>query len=141
MADKILSSSKDETSSTKKPSSSRRPTPHYSPRRMPVAQREGSTSSVKGTRSFCYERDWRDGTSVKNEVSSEEDPGEEDEDPEEEEPEQEDNPEDGIPDTPFLPMDIEAEEDYQCYIEELGRVLEHSPVRSSQASVPDIPVE
>ncbi|MED6109830.1 hypothetical protein PIB30_037138 [Stylosanthes scabra] len=49
MADKILSASKDEKSSTERPRSSRRPTPHYSPRTMPVAQRERSTSSVKGT--------------------------------------------------------------------------------------------
>ncbi|MED6158177.1 hypothetical protein PIB30_030347 [Stylosanthes scabra] len=52
MADKILSSSKDEKSSTGRSRSSRRPTPHYSPRSMPVVQRERSTSSVKGTRSF-----------------------------------------------------------------------------------------
>ncbi|MED6207064.1 hypothetical protein PIB30_032412 [Stylosanthes scabra] len=52
MADKILSASKDEKSSTERPHSSRRPTPHYSPRTMPVAQRERSTSSIKGTRSF-----------------------------------------------------------------------------------------
>ncbi|MED6116053.1 hypothetical protein PIB30_096501 [Stylosanthes scabra] len=37
MADKILSASKDEKSSTERPRSSRRPTPHYSPRTMPVA--------------------------------------------------------------------------------------------------------
>ncbi|MED6212466.1 hypothetical protein PIB30_083564 [Stylosanthes scabra] len=72
---------------------------------------------------------------VKNEESSEEDPEEE------EEPEEEDNPEDGIPATPSLPMDIDAEEDYQRYIEELGRAPEPSPLRSSQASVPDEPVE
>ncbi|MED6137625.1 hypothetical protein PIB30_066688 [Stylosanthes scabra] len=54
MADKILSSSKDEKSSTRRSSSSKRPTPPYSPRRMPVAQRKRSTSSVKGTRSFRY---------------------------------------------------------------------------------------
>ncbi|MED6120003.1 hypothetical protein PIB30_017026 [Stylosanthes scabra] len=30
-----------------------RPSPHYSPRTVPVAQRERSTSSVNGTRSFC----------------------------------------------------------------------------------------
>ncbi|MED6223652.1 hypothetical protein PIB30_076161 [Stylosanthes scabra] len=50
MADKILSASKDEKSSTKRPRSSRRPSPRYSPRTMSVAQR--STSSVKGTSSF-----------------------------------------------------------------------------------------
>ncbi|MED6186673.1 hypothetical protein PIB30_069006 [Stylosanthes scabra] len=54
MADKILSSSKDEKSSTGRPRSSTHPTPHDSPRGMPVAQRERSTSSVKGTRSFRY---------------------------------------------------------------------------------------
>ncbi|MED6177529.1 hypothetical protein PIB30_098978 [Stylosanthes scabra] len=52
MTDKSLSASKDEKSSTEKPRSSRRLSPHYSPRTMPVAQRERSTSSVKGTRSF-----------------------------------------------------------------------------------------
>ncbi|MED6201081.1 hypothetical protein PIB30_091459, partial [Stylosanthes scabra] len=38
-------------------------------------------------------------------------------------------------------MDIDAKEDYQRYIEELGRAPEHSPLCSSQASVPDVPVE
>ncbi|MED6132584.1 hypothetical protein PIB30_020411 [Stylosanthes scabra] len=52
MADKILSASKDEKSSTERSRSSRRPSPHYSPRTMPVVQRERSTSSVNGTRSF-----------------------------------------------------------------------------------------
>ncbi|MED6179306.1 hypothetical protein PIB30_115930, partial [Stylosanthes scabra] len=52
MADKILSASKSEKSSAERQRSSRRPSPHYSPRTMPVAQRERSTSSVKGTRSF-----------------------------------------------------------------------------------------
>ncbi|MED6121014.1 hypothetical protein PIB30_026087 [Stylosanthes scabra] len=52
MADKILSVSKSEESSAERQRSSRRPSPHYSPRTMPVAQRERSTSSVKGTRSF-----------------------------------------------------------------------------------------
>ncbi|MED6189985.1 hypothetical protein PIB30_101322 [Stylosanthes scabra] len=52
MADKILSASKDKKSSTERSRSSKRPSPHYSPRTMPVAQRERSTSSVKGTRSF-----------------------------------------------------------------------------------------
>ncbi|MED6148301.1 hypothetical protein PIB30_051875 [Stylosanthes scabra] len=142
---------------------------HYSSRRMPVTQRERSKSSVKGTRSFrcgatssslrkprsweliLPSEGWMCNTDdkkeiggmepfVKNEESSEEDP-KEDPDEEEEEPEEEDNPEDGIPATPSLPMDIDAEEDYQRYIEELGRVPEHSPLRSSQASVPDVPVE
>ncbi|MED6185545.1 hypothetical protein PIB30_058140 [Stylosanthes scabra] len=169
MADKILSSSKDEKSSTRRPSSSRCPTPHYSPRRMPVAQRERSTSSVKGTRSFrCgttssslrKPRSWElippsegwmcDGddeketggmqTSVTNDESSEEDP-EEDPKEEEEDPEEEDNPEDWIPATPSLPMDIDAKDGYLHYIEELEHPPEPSPLRSSQAFVPDVPVE
>ncbi|MED6182653.1 hypothetical protein PIB30_030609 [Stylosanthes scabra] len=169
MADKILSPSKDEKSSTERSRSSRRPTLHYSPRRMPVAQRERSTSSVKGTRSFRYgatssssrkPRSWElippsegwmcDANDekeiggmepfVKNGKSSEEDP-EEDPEEEEEEPKEADNPEDGIPATPSLPMDIDAEEDYHRYIEELGRAPEPSPLRSSQASVPDEPME
>ncbi|MED6158178.1 hypothetical protein PIB30_030348 [Stylosanthes scabra] len=73
--------------------------------------------------------------SVKKDKSSEEDPEEE------EELEEEDNPEDGIPATPSLPMDIDAEEDFQRYIEELGCALEPSPLRSSQASVLDEPME
>ncbi|MED6183296.1 hypothetical protein PIB30_036562 [Stylosanthes scabra] len=158
MADKILSSSKGEKSSTGTSRSSRRPTPHYSPRRMLVAQRERSTSSVKGVPlcSLRKPRSWElippsEGwmcdaddkkeiggmePSVKKDESSEEDPEEE-----EEESEEEDNPEDGIPATPSLPMDIDAEEDYQRYIEELGRAPEPSPLRSSQVSVPDEPVE
>ncbi|MED6209753.1 hypothetical protein PIB30_057761 [Stylosanthes scabra] len=168
MTDKVLSSSKDEKSSTRRPSSSRRPTPHYSPRRMPVAQRERSTSSVKGTRSFncgatnsslrksrswelilssegwmCDADDEKEIAGMepsKKDESSEEDL-EEDPKEEEDEPEEEDNPEDGIPATPSLLMDIDVEEDYQRYIKELGRAPEHSPLHSSQASVPDVPVE
>ncbi|MED6146367.1 hypothetical protein PIB30_033875 [Stylosanthes scabra] len=52
MADKIASASKSEESSAERRRSFRRPSPHYSPRTMLVAQRESSTSSVKGTRSF-----------------------------------------------------------------------------------------
>ncbi|MED6148835.1 hypothetical protein PIB30_056807, partial [Stylosanthes scabra] len=48
MADKIASASKSEESSAER----RRSSPHYSPRTMPVAQCERSTSSVKGTHSF-----------------------------------------------------------------------------------------
>ncbi|MED6175365.1 hypothetical protein PIB30_077666 [Stylosanthes scabra] len=165
MADKILSASKDEKSCTERPSSSRRPSPRYSPRTMPVAQREHPTSSVKSTRSFrrgttsssvrklrsselippsegwmCDVDDEREvggmEPSVKKEESSEEDL-----EMEEEEPEEAVNPEVGIPVTPSLPMDIDTEEDYQYYIEELGRAPEPSPLRSSQASVPDEPVE
>ncbi|MED6181661.1 hypothetical protein PIB30_021253 [Stylosanthes scabra] len=73
--------------------------------------------------------------SVKNEESSKEDPDEEDD------LDEANNPEDGIPTTPSLPMDIDDEEDYQRYIEELGRAPEPSPLRSSQASVPNEPVE
>ncbi|MED6210092.1 hypothetical protein PIB30_060867 [Stylosanthes scabra] len=147
MANKIVSSSKDEKSFTGRYLSSRRPTPYYSPRRMPVAQRERSTSSVKGTRSFRYgttrnslrkPRSWE--LIPPSEESSEEDP-EEDPEEEEEEPEEEENPEGEIPATPSLPMDIDAEKDYQRYIKELGHAPEHSPLRSSQISVPDEPVE
>ncbi|MED6221391.1 hypothetical protein PIB30_054193 [Stylosanthes scabra] len=142
MADKILSASKDEKSTTKRPRSSRRPSSHYSPRTMPVAQCERSTSSVKGTRSF---RRGTASSSVKNPRSWELIPPSEgwmcdaddekeiggmepsiekgesnEEDPEikEEDPEEAGNPEDRVPATPSLPMDIDA-----------------------QASVPDEPVE
>ncbi|MED6195938.1 hypothetical protein PIB30_042551 [Stylosanthes scabra] len=109
MADKILSSSKDEKSSIERPHSSRRPTPHYSPRTMPVDQRERSTSSVKGTRSF---RRGTTSSSVRKPRSWE-----------------------------LIAPSEDAEEGFQHYIEELGRALEPSPLRSSQASVPDEPVE
>ncbi|MED6214781.1 hypothetical protein PIB30_106681 [Stylosanthes scabra] len=68
--------------------------------------------------------------------SSEEDP-----EMEEEYPEEAGNPQDRVPATPSLPMDIDAEEDFQHYVEELGRAPEPSPLRSSQASVPDVPEE
>ncbi|MED6173602.1 hypothetical protein PIB30_061152 [Stylosanthes scabra] len=140
MADKILSASKDEKSSTRRPLSSRRPSPHYSRRTMPVAQRERSTSSVKGTRSF------RRGTTSSSEIggvdpSEKEESSEEEPEMEEEVPEEVGNPEDRVPATPSLPMDIDAEEDFQRYIEKLGRAPDPSPLRSSQASVPDEPVE
>ncbi|MED6174598.1 hypothetical protein PIB30_070540 [Stylosanthes scabra] len=164
MAGKIASASKSEESSAERRRSSRRPSPHYSPRTLPVAQRERSTSSVKGTRSF------RRGTAsglVRKPRSSElippsegwmcdaddekeiggMDPSEkgessvEDPEMEEEYPEEAGNPEDRIPATPSLPMDIDAEEDFHRYVEELGRAPEPSPLRSSQASVPDEPVE
>ncbi|MED6176478.1 hypothetical protein PIB30_088559 [Stylosanthes scabra] len=141
MADKILSVSKDEKSSTERSRLSRRPSPHYSPRTMPVVQHERSTSSVNGTRSF------RRSTTSSSEIgglepsvekgeSSEEDPEMEEEDLEEA-----GNPEDRVPATPSLPMDIDAEEDFQRYVEELGHAPEPSPLRSSQASVPDERVE
>ncbi|MED6218198.1 hypothetical protein PIB30_024683 [Stylosanthes scabra] len=165
MADKILSASKDEKSSTERPRSSRRPSPQYSPRTMPVAQRERSASSVNGTRSFrCgtasssirKPRSWElippsEGwmcdaddekeiggmePSIEKGESSEEDPEMEEEDPKEAV-----NLEDRVPATASLPMDIDAEEDFQRYIEELGRAPEPSPLRSSQDYVPDEPVE
>ncbi|MED6197019.1 hypothetical protein PIB30_052811 [Stylosanthes scabra] len=163
MADKTFSSSKDEKSSTERPRSSRRPTPHYSPRTMPVAQRECSTSSVKRTRSFRRRttsssvrkpRSWElivpsegwmcDADDEKEiggmDPSEKEESSEEDPEMEEEEPEEAGNPEDRVPATPSLPMDIDVEDDFQRYIEELGRAPEPSPLRSSQASVPDEPV-
>ncbi|MED6111597.1 hypothetical protein PIB30_053661 [Stylosanthes scabra] len=164
MADKILSTSKSEESSAERQRSPRCPSPLYSPRTMPVAQRERSTSSVKGTHSFrrgtasssvrklrswelippsegwmCDDGDEKEiggmDPSEKGE-SSEEDP-----EMEEEYPEEAGNPEDRVPATPSLPMDIDAEEDFQRYVEELGRALEPSPLRNNQASVPDEPVE
>ncbi|MED6120881.1 hypothetical protein PIB30_025035 [Stylosanthes scabra] len=38
-------------------------------------------------------------------------------------------------------MDIDAEEDFQRYVEELGRAPEPFPLRSSQAFVPNEPME
>ncbi|MED6171455.1 hypothetical protein PIB30_040898 [Stylosanthes scabra] len=140
MADKIASASKSEESSAERRRPSRRTSPRYSLRTMPVAQRERSTSSVKGTRSF------RRGTASSSEIggmdlsekggSSEEDP-----EMEGEYPEEAGNPEDRVPATPSLPMDIDAKKDFQRYVEELGHAPEPSPLRSSQASVPDEPVE
>ncbi|MED6174589.1 hypothetical protein PIB30_070438 [Stylosanthes scabra] len=164
MANKILSASKDEKSSTERPRSSRRPTPHYSPRTMPVAQRERSMSSVKGTRSFrrgtasslvrklrSWElippsEGWMCDADDEKEIggmdpSYKEESSEEDPEIEEEDPEEVGNPEDRVPATPSLPIDIDVEEDFQSYIEELGRAPEPPPLRSSQASVPDEPVE
>ncbi|MED6106910.1 hypothetical protein PIB30_008914 [Stylosanthes scabra] len=140
MADKILSASKNEKSSAERQRPSRRHSLHYSPRTMPVAQRERSTSSVKGTRSF------RRDTASSSEIGGM-DPSEKGESSEEypemgeEYPEEARNPEDRVPATPSLPMDIDAEEDFQHYVEELGRAPEPSSLRSSQASVPDEPVE
>ncbi|MED6164323.1 hypothetical protein PIB30_088714 [Stylosanthes scabra] len=164
MADKILSASKCEESSVERQRSSRRPSPHNSPRTMPVAQRERSTSSVKGTRSFrrstasgsvrkprswelippskgwmCDADDEKDIGGMapsENGESREEDPEMKEEDPKEA-----GNPEDRVPTTPSLPMDIDAKEDFQRYVEELGRAPKPSSLRSSQASVPDEPVE
>ncbi|MED6124960.1 hypothetical protein PIB30_063940 [Stylosanthes scabra] len=163
MADKILSASKDEKSSTERPRSSRRPTPHYSPRTMLVAQRERSTLSVKGTHSFrrgttsssvrkprsweliASSEGWMCDADDEKEIggldpSKKEESSQEDPEMEEEEPEEAGNPEDRVRATPSLPMDIDTEEDFQRYIEELGRAPEPSPLCSSQASVPDKPV-
>ncbi|MED6194735.1 hypothetical protein PIB30_031268 [Stylosanthes scabra] len=156
MADKILSASKDEKSSTERPCSFRRPSPHYSSRIMPVGQRERSTPSVKGTRFsrrgttsssvrkprswelIAPSEGWMCDTDDEKEIggmdpSKKEESSEEDPKIEEEEPEEDGNPEDRIPTTPSLPMDIDAEE--------LGRAPEPSPLRSSQAFVPEEPVE
>ncbi|MED6205877.1 hypothetical protein PIB30_021835 [Stylosanthes scabra] len=164
MADKILSASKDEKSSAERPRSSRRPSPHYSRRTMPVAQRERSTSSVKETRSFprgttsssvrkprSWElippsEGWMCDVDDEKEIggmdpSEKGESSEEDPEMEEEDPEEAGNPEDRVPATPSLTMDIHAEEDFQRYVEELGRAPEPSPLRSSQASVPDELVE
>ncbi|MED6139224.1 hypothetical protein PIB30_081816 [Stylosanthes scabra] len=140
MADKIASASKSKESSAERRRSSRRPSPRYSSRTMPVAQCERSTSSVKGTRSF------RRGTSNGSEIggmdpSEKGESSEEDPEMEEEYPEGASNPEDRVPATPSLPVDLDAEEDFQRYVEELGRAPEPSPLRSSQASIPDEPVE
>ncbi|MED6173086.1 hypothetical protein PIB30_055985 [Stylosanthes scabra] len=151
MADKILSASKDEKSSTERPRSYRCPSPHYSLTTMPVAQRERSTSSVKGTSSFrrsttsssvrkprSWElippsEGWMCDADDEKEIggmdpaekgeSSEEDPEMEEEDSEEV-----GNPEDRVPATRSLPMDIDAEEDFQRYIKELVRAPEPSPL-------------
>ncbi|MED6173096.1 hypothetical protein PIB30_056096 [Stylosanthes scabra] len=164
MADKILSASKSEKSSTERQRSSRRPSPHYSPRTMPVAQRECSTSSVKGTHSFrrgtasssvkkprSWElippsEGWMCDADEEKEIggmdpSEKGESSEEDPEMEEEYPEEAGNLEDSVHATPSLPMDIDAEEDFQRYVEELGRAPELSPLCSSQASVPDEPVE
>ncbi|MED6125288.1 hypothetical protein PIB30_067165 [Stylosanthes scabra] len=164
MADKIASASKSEESSVESRRSSRRPSSRYSPRTMPVAQRERSTSSVKGTRSFRHgtgscsvrkSRSWEiippsegwmcDADDEKEiggmDPSEKGESSEEDPEMEEEYPEEASNPEDRVPATPSLPMDIDAEEDFQRYVEELGHAPEPSPLRSSHASVPDEPVE
>ncbi|MED6161434.1 hypothetical protein PIB30_060704 [Stylosanthes scabra] len=164
MADKIASAPKSEESSAEKRRSSRLPSPHYSLRTMPVAQRERSTSLVKGTRSFrrgtasgsvrkprSWElippsEGWMCDADDKKEIggmdpSEKEESSEEDPEMEEEYPEEVGNPEDRVPAIPSLPMDIDAEEDFKRYVEELGRAPEPSPLRSSQASVPDEPVE
>ncbi|MED6182973.1 hypothetical protein PIB30_033687 [Stylosanthes scabra] len=164
MADKIVSASKSEESSAERQRSSRRPSPHYSPRIMSVAQRECSTSSVKGTRSFRRgtasgsvrkPRSWElippsegwmcDADDEKEiggmDPSEKGESSEEDPEMEEEYPEEAGNPEDRVPATPSLPMDIDIEKDFHRHVEELGHAPEPSLLRSGQASVPDGPVE
>ncbi|MED6137543.1 hypothetical protein PIB30_065911 [Stylosanthes scabra] len=164
VADKILSTSKDEKPPAERSGSSRRPSPHYSPRTMPVAQCECSTSSVNGTCSFRRgmagslvrkPRSWElippsegwmcDADDEKEiggmDPSEKGESTEEDPEMEEEDPKEAGNPEDRVLATPSLPMDIDAKEDFQHYVEELGRAPEPSPLRSSQVSVPDEPVE
>ncbi|MED6124819.1 hypothetical protein PIB30_062487 [Stylosanthes scabra] len=58
-----------------------------------------------------------------------------------EDPEEEEDLEEDIPASSSLPMDIDATEDYLRFIEDLERLPEYSPIRSSQASVPDSPEE
>ncbi|MED6177435.1 hypothetical protein PIB30_098095 [Stylosanthes scabra] len=132
MADKIASASKSEESSAERRRSSRRPSPCYSPRTMPVAQRECSMSSVKGTRSF---RRVTASGSVRKLRSWKLIPPSEgwmcDGD---------DEKEIGGMD-PSEKGESNAEEDFQHYVEKLGRAPEPSPLRSSQASAPDEPVE
>ncbi|MED6121604.1 hypothetical protein PIB30_031821 [Stylosanthes scabra] len=136
MADKILSASKDEKSSTERSRSTRPPTLHYSPRTMPIAQHERSTSSVKGTRSFCRgttsslarkprsweliapSEGWMCDADDEKEIGGM--------DPSEKEESSEEDPE------------MEEEEPEEA---ELGRAPEPSPLRNSQASVPDELVE
>ncbi|MED6135081.1 hypothetical protein PIB30_042892 [Stylosanthes scabra] len=157
MADKIANASKSEESSAKRRRLSRRPSPLYSPRTMPVAQRERSTSSVKGTCSFRRgtasgsvrkPRSWElippsegwmcDADDEKEiggmDPSEKGESSEEDPKMEEEYLEEAENPEDRVPATPSLPMDIDAEEEFQRYVEELGRVPEPSPLRSMEAA-------
>ncbi|MED6108557.1 hypothetical protein PIB30_025206 [Stylosanthes scabra] len=132
IVNKIDSASKDEKSSTGRPRSSRCPSPYYSPRTMPVPQRERSTSSVKVTRSF---RCGTTSSSVRKPRSWELIPPSEgwmcDAD---------DEKEIGGMD-PSEKGKSNAEEDFQRYVEELGRAPEPSPLRSSQASAPDELVE
>ncbi|MED6146995.1 hypothetical protein PIB30_039953 [Stylosanthes scabra] len=147
MADQVLSSSKDEKSSTIKSRSSRlqcRNTLQEECRLLSVKPRSWELiSPFEGW--MCGRDDEKEiggmEPSVKKEASSEEDPEEGDHEEEEEESEDEEDSEKGIPASPSLPMDINADEDYLCYIEELGRRPEPSPPCSSQASVPDTPTE
>ncbi|MED6145316.1 hypothetical protein PIB30_023898 [Stylosanthes scabra] len=147
MGDKILSTSKDEKSSTERPPQRERST---SPVKGAHSFRRGTTSSsVRKPRSWeliVPSKGWMCDADDEKEIggmdpSKKEESSKEDPEMEEEEPEEAGNPEDRIFATPSLPMDIDAEEDYQRYIEEMGRALEPSPLRSSQASVPEELVE
>ncbi|MED6139996.1 hypothetical protein PIB30_088979 [Stylosanthes scabra] len=141
MADKIASASKSEESSAERRRSSRRPLSLYSPRTMSWL---GKEAEELGTHSAIRRLDVRADDEKEIGGMDPSDKGESsEEDPEmdEEYPEEAGNPEDGIPATPSLPMDIDAEEDFQRFVEELGRVPEPSPLRSSQASAPEVPVE
>ncbi|MED6182368.1 hypothetical protein PIB30_027865 [Stylosanthes scabra] len=148
MADKIVSSSKDERSSTEGSRSSTRPMPHYSPREMPLSRQNARlpSSSLRKPRSWepispsegwmCDGDDEKEiggmKPSVKKNKSSEEDSEEEEGGSDKEE-----DPEEEVPASLSLPMDIDADEDYLCFLEELEYRLEPSPLCSSQASVPD----
>ncbi|MED6222253.1 hypothetical protein PIB30_062521 [Stylosanthes scabra] len=154
MADKSLSSSKDEKSSTERSHSSRHPTSQYSLKGVPTTQRVRSSSSTKGTSSFrhkmassllrmprsyelippseglmCEGDDEKEirgmDPFVRKEESSEEDLEEEEDSEEEEDPEEE------IPASSSLPMDIDATEDYLRFIKDLERRPEPSPLRNS----------
>ncbi|MED6196222.1 hypothetical protein PIB30_045404 [Stylosanthes scabra] len=147
MADKIASASMSEESSSERRRSSRRPSPRYSPRTMPVAQRERSTPSVKGTRSFrrgtasgsvrklrSWElippsEGWMCDADDEKEIGGM-DPSDKGESSEED-PEMEEE----------YPEEADADEDFQRYVEELGRAPEPSPFPSSRASAPEVPLE
>ncbi|MED6137464.1 hypothetical protein PIB30_065260 [Stylosanthes scabra] len=138
MADKILSASESEESSAERQRSSRRLSPHYSPRTMFHVIRQGNSFLPPWYGWMCDADDEKEIEGMdpfEKEESSEEDP-----EMEEEYPEGAGNPEDRVPATPSLPMDIDVEEDFQCYVKEMGCTAEPSPLRSSQASVPDEPV-
>ncbi|MED6175029.1 hypothetical protein PIB30_074637 [Stylosanthes scabra] len=137
MADKIASASKSEESSAERRRSSRRSSPRYSP---------GSVRKPRSWELIPPSEGWMCDADDEKEIggmdpSEKGESSEEDPDMKEEYPEEVGNLEDRVTATPSLPMDIDAEEDFQRYVEELGRAPELSPLRSSQASVPDEPVE
>ncbi|MED6153123.1 hypothetical protein PIB30_098540 [Stylosanthes scabra] len=136
MADKIASASKSEESSAER-------------RRTRSLRRGTASGSVRKPRSWELippSEGWMCDADDEKEIggmdpSDKGESSEEDPEVEEEYPEEAGNPEDRVPATPSLPMDIDAEEDFHRYVEELGRAPEPSPLRSSQASVLDEPVE